>query len=237
MSKWKEIAKKIPGVPFVYLWLKNKLGSTEYIFTDIFSGNKWEGTDSISGSGSDTLQTQVIIKELPKIFCDFNIHSILDIPCGDFHWMQHVDMEGVNYMGADIVQRLIDQNKSTYKKANIAFCKLNLIKDSLPRVDLIFCRDCLVHLSFKDILLALQNICNSESTYLLTTTFPGRKNNRDIATGDWRTLDLESAPFMLPLPLKLINEECTEGDGAYKDKSLGLWRIRDIKEHLMQIKS
>lgn len=236
LSVWKESAKKIPGVPFIYSWLKNKFGTMEYIFTDIFVRNKWGGIDSVSGSGSDVLQTRVIIKELPKLFREFNVHSILDIPCGDFHWMQHVDMDGVNYLGADIVDGLIHHNKQKYKNNNIAFCKLNLIKDSLPKADLVFCRDCLVHLSFKDVILALQNICNSEATYLLTTTFPARQSNRNIATGDWRTLNLEVAPFLLSPPLKTVNEECTEGDGEYKDKSLGLWLISDLRDHLKQIK-
>jgi len=28
--------------------------------------------------------------------------------------------------------------------------------------------------------------------------------------------------------LRLLNENCTEGDGAFGDKSLGLWRVDDI---------
>ncbi len=236
MNKLKEVAKTIPGARLVYQWLKRKVVPTEYIFSDIFSGNKWGGADSVSGTGSGVLQTQVIIKELPQLFGEFNIRSMLDIPCGDFHWMRHVNLDGVNYLGADIVKRLIDHNKQKYEKNNIAFRKLNLIKDALPKVDLIFCRDCLVHLSFNDIFLALQNISDSGSTFLLTTTFPARPHNRDIVRGDWTTLNLQAAPFALPAPLKLINEECTEVDGAYKDKSLALWRISDIAEHIRLMK-
>lgn len=221
-----------------YLWLKNKLATTEYVFTDIFSGNKWGGVDSVSGSGSDLVQTKIIIEELPKLFREYSVHSVLDIPCGDFHWMKHVDMDGVNYLGADIVNKLIDNNKQLFENNNIAFCKLNLIQDALPKVDIIFCRDCLVHLSYKDIFLALRNICDSEATYLLTTTFPARQSNRDIVTGDWRPLNLQVAPFFLPPPVALINEGCTEGDSEeYKDKSLGLWRIGSLRDYLMQANS
>ena len=159
---------------------------------------------------------------------------MLDIPCGDFHWMKHVSLEGVDYLGADIVRALIEKNKEL-EAANIHFSQLNLIEDKLPAVDLVFCRDCLVHLSFKDTFLALQNICNSGSCYLLTTTFPGRQHNRDIITGQWRSLNLEAAPFYFPPPLKVINEGCTEEDGKFADKSLGMWRVAEISECLRRL--
>jgi len=115
-------------------------------------------------------------------------------------------------------------------KSGVWFRKLDLIRDRLPKVDLILCRDCLVHLCFADIVRALDNICDSRSGFLLTTTFTERRENHDIATGQWRFLNLEAAPFTLPRPLKVINEGCTEGEGVWGDKSLGLWRIADIRE-------
>lgn len=232
MKQLKAIAKKIPGVRLLYyrcVGLALKLRSPDSIFTDIFAGNKWGGKDSVSGLGSDLDQTRVVIGELPVVCGDFGIQTILDIPCGDFYWMKNVNFSHIDYVGADIVSDLIQKNIHAYEKENVHFRKLDLMKDKLPKVDLIFCRDCLVHFSNKDIFLALRNICESESTYLLTTTFASRHKNSDIATGQWRALNLEIAPIMLPPPLRTINEQCTEGSGAYKDKSLGLWRVTDIK--------
>jgi hypothetical protein len=204
----------------------------EAIFTDIYNGNKFNGDESISGQGSSIAQTKVIINELPILFKDLNIVTLLDIPCGDFNWMQNVPLNNIDYLGADIVDDLIKKNISKYKTENIRFCKLDLLKDDLPKVDLIFCRDCLVHLSFSDIFIALSNICRSQSTYLLTTTFTNRDKNVDIKTGGWRTLNLEIKPFSFPLPIQVINEMCTEGEMNYTDKSLGLWKIEDIKNML-----
>jgi len=239
MNTLKEIAKKLPIVPYVYRVLRNgyqsyrlKLQDTETVFTDIYRTNGWGGKDSISGSGSDVHQTSAIIKELPVVFSDFRISTMLDIPCGDFHWMKHVELNDIDYIGADIVDDLVKKNTEQYVKDGMRFWRLNLIEDKLPKVDLVFCRDCLVHLSFADICHTLNNICNSDSEYILTTTFTGRKENHDIATGQWRVLNLELAPFMLPRPLRVIDEGCTEGDGAYIDKALGLWRIADIRESL-----
>lgn len=240
MGKLKEIAKKLPVLSSLYSVLRNRYACyklkkkdvVEQLFTNIYTKNAWGGADSFSGTGSDAHQTRIIVKELPAIFSDFGITTMLDIPCGDFHWMKNVDLSPIDYMGADIVDDLIRKNTEQYGRTRVHFQKLNLIKDSLPKVDLIFCRDCLVHFSFEDIFQALDNICKSQSKYILTTTFSGRKNNQDIATGHWRTLNLELAPFMLPSPLKIIDEGCTEEDGAYNDKSLGLWRIADIRESL-----
>lgn len=232
LRKIKESAKRIPYVPYLYykfLALTLRSGPAEVVFTDIFRGNKWGGKDSASGMGSDVGQTRVVVGALPIIFDSFNIRTVLDIPCGDFHWMQHADMAKVDYMGADIVADLIQNNTKHYEKESVHFRKLDIIKDALPCVDLIFCRDCLVHLSYENIFSALDNICNSDSIYLLTTTFTARRCNYDIATGQWRALNLELAPFGFPKPLRVINEECTESEGAYRDKSLGLWKVSDIR--------
>jgi hypothetical protein len=239
MSKLTEIAKKIPVLPSLYRVLRDKyayyqlkLKGTEQVFTQIYSGNGWGGKESVSGAGSDVYQTRIITQELPVLFRDFGISTMLDIPCGDFHWMKNVDLSKLDYTGADIVDGLIESNRSQYSRDGLDFRKLNLIEDKLPKVDLVFCRDCLVHFSFEDLVKALDNICNSQSEYLLTTTFVGRKDNNDIATGQWRALNLEVAPLLLPQPLRIITEGCTESNGAYADKALGLWKIADIQASL-----
>ncbi len=244
MGTVKEIAKKIPAIHFLYRALLDgydryqlRSKSTKDIFTEIHGTNAWNGKDSVSGTGSDVYQTRIIIKELSDLFNDFNISKILDIPCGDFHWMKSVGLSDIDYTGADIVEELIQKNKHEYANERVRFQHLDLTKDNLPKVDLVFCRDCLVHLSFADIFLALHNICNSQSEYLLTTTFTERKVNGDIATGQWRVLNLEIDPFALSKPLKTINEGCTEGDSAFEDKSLGMWRVSDIRESLARHKT
>jgi hypothetical protein len=173
-------------------------------------------------------QTERIREKLPKIIEHYQIKSMLDIPCGDFGWMKHVDLSGVHYTGADIVDELVIRNNSSYSDASKTFIKLDVCKDPLPSVDLIFCRDCFVHFSNDDIFSALENIRASKSGYLLTTTFTECEENEDIATGDWRTINLQIPPFSFPEPLLTVDEECTEGEGTYRDKSLGLWKISDL---------
>lgn len=197
-------------------------------FENIFKNNSWRGRNSVSGRGSDLDQAEHIIKEIPVLLKEMGISTILDIPCGDFNWMQKIDLGGIKYIGADIVKEIIENNKNKYEKDNVSFQCLDLHEDTLPQVDLILIRDCLVHLSYEDIFKSLNNVCNSMSTYLLTTTFTNRQNNKDIITGEWRPLNLQIAPFSFPEPIRIINEGCTQGKLSYTDKSLGLWIISNM---------
>jgi len=146
--------------------------------------------------------------------------------------MKSVDLSNVSYIGADIVQALIEANSVKHKRDGVTFQAKDLTKDQLPKVDLVICRDCLVHLSYGDAFKALENISSSKSKYILTTNFYKTTKNRDIYTGQWRPLNLELPPFMLPPPIKVIDEGCTEQGGAFPDKTLALWEIGRIQERL-----
>lgn len=232
MTNIKNIIKKIPGVLYIYKKIKLKPLSTEEVFTEKYLNNSWGGTESVSGSGSDLVQTEAVIKELSNLFRDLKVGTVLDVACGDFYWMNHVDLDGIKYTGVDIVKDMILQNKAKYKKENIKFECLDLIKDELPKADIVICRDVLVHLSYDNIFSALKNICRSKSAYFLATNFMTHKNN-NISTGNWRPLNLKEPPFKFPEPLKVISEGCTEDNGMYADKSLALWRVSDIAEKLL----
>ena len=201
----------------------------EQIFNIIYKRNYWKGKKSISGTGSDETQTKIVRQELNKLLQGKDISSILDLPCGDFYWMRKVNLKRLNYIGGDIVEEIVKSNNRKFANSGIKFLKINLIKDDLPSVDLIFCRDCLVHFSFEDIFSALENISLSGSKYLLTTTFSERDKNDDILTGHWRPLNLQKPPFNFPVPLTIFNEGCTEV-GNFTDKSMGLWKIDDLKK-------
>jgi hypothetical protein len=216
---------------YVALTLKSR--RAEDVFTSYFAGNTWGGKESVSGQGSDAEQTRTIVRELGVLLRELEIHTMLDVPCGDFNWMKHVDLGATSYVGADIVEDVIRRNEMEYRSERVRFEKRNLLEDSLPKVDMIFCRDCLVHFSYEDVFRALRNICDSGSTYLLTTSFPSRRRNEDIVTGQWRPLNLELAPVVLPAPVRVVDEGCTESDGAFRDKSLCLWRVNDVRSCLV----
>jgi hypothetical protein len=198
------------------------------VFTGSYKKRLAQGQGSLSGPGSTLLTTWVVRQELPLLLQRINARSLLDAPCGDFHWMKETTLDLDRYIGADIVPDLISLNQERYSNPKREFLTLNIAKDDLPTVDLIFCRDCLVHLSFSDAIAALRNFKRSGSRNLLTTTFPGVIRNRDIITGDWRPINLERRPFGLPKPIELIEEKSVEGGSQYSDKALGLWQLKDF---------
>lgn len=197
-------------------------------FTYIFRSRLWSSS-SVSGPGSESVQTQQLRDQLPGVLDRFGVRALLDLPCGDFGWLSAVDLDVERYIGADIVTDLVKMNAERFRDDPVReFRVLDLTGDPLPKTDLVLCRDCLVHLSFADIERALRNLRRSGSRYLLTTTFTELGTNTDIATGDWRPLNLCREPFGFPEPLAVLVEGCTEENGAYADKSLGLWEIASI---------
>jgi len=198
------------------------------VFIDIHERNAWKNVESKSGSGSTLEQTSAIRAAIPPLLRDLGVRSLLDIPCGDHHWMKEVPLDGIDYAGADIVPSLIARNQRLYGGDRKTFLGADVVRDRLATVDLILCRDCFGHLPDRDILRALRNIKRSGSTYLLATTFTERTENEDLDRFGWRPLNLRLRPFALPPPIIVINEHCTEHGGRYADKSLGLWRVADV---------
>ena len=211
--------------------LKSKfLGhSVQQIFSTLYRHNKWGNNGSVSGDGSDLTQTATIRREIAKLTAELGIQTMLDAPCGDYYWMKEVPMNLSNYIGADIVSEMIDSNQRKFGNSKVSFRVLDIMKDDLPRVDLILCRDCLVHLPLQAGASAIRNFVRSGSRYLLTTTYPSilRKNEQLRITGNWRPLDLQLPPFSLPKPVRFINEGCTQKDD-YREKSLGLWDLAQL---------
>lgn len=185
------------------------------------------GMQSIAGFGSSTWNVRMIVKELPLIFDRYRIKTLLDIPCGDFHWMKDVDLSDVNYIGVDLVDEQIAYNKERYP--SIDFRVLDMTKDSLPASDLVFTRDCLVHLTYENIKLFIDECIRNGSKYLMTTHFPEVNENQELnGIIGWRPLNLEKYPFDFPKPLEVLSEQSDYNP----EKCMGVWSLQDIKEKL-----
>jgi SAM-dependent methyltransferase len=206
--------------------------SLEERFARIYQTNLWFDAESRSGTGSSLDSTARLRDSLPPLLRSLNARRLLDVPCGDFNWMRHVDLSGIDYTGGDIVDAMIEANRKRYESATRKFIRVDLTSGPLPTADVILCRDGLVHFSFDNIIAAFRTMKASGAKYLLTTTFLDWQVNTDIVDGDWRPLNLEKPPFLLPAPHSVILEECTEEGGAYADKALAIWRMSDLPTQL-----
>lgn len=198
-------------------------------FERIVQTNLWGAATSASGLGSETAATAAIREALPGLLQQLGARSLLDAPCGDAGWIGGC-IQGLDYIGVDIVPSLIAENSLRARRGEVAgrFLTADITRDALPRADVVLCRDCLVHLSFDNIHRAVARFRESGARWLLTTSFPEWEINSDCEDGDWRALNLQHAPFGWAAPVGLINERCDEGDGGWRDKSLGLWQIADV---------
>ncbi|MCK6380637.1 MAG: hypothetical protein L6Q54_05215 [Leptospiraceae bacterium] len=178
-----------------------KSASKETIFTSIWRNNYWGNNESLSGIGSTLEQTAKLREQLPLMFPKFGIKSVFDAPCGDLNWMQHIlNKGGFNYLGGDIVSAIVEKNNKKFSNQNVNFIKFDITIDTFPVADLWICRAVLYHLSNLDVYLALEKFSESKIKYILTTNCVTDSNhtNKDIHTGDWRSLNLTLPPFNFP---------------------------------------
>jgi hypothetical protein len=156
--------------------------------------------ESRSGPGSTLNYTKTLRETLPQVVSALHVKRFIDAPCGDFNWMREVQFPAdCTYIGVDVVPEMISRNRLKYGKEKRFFMKLDITSEPLPNGDMVFCRDCLLHLSFADIFSFLDNFVRSESKYLMTTTHRSDDGflNRDILSGDVRLIDLFAEPFSL----------------------------------------
>ncbi len=229
----KRLLRSLKKHPALYEFLRYEIYARirsidrEHVFLKIYKDNYWDGVNSISGPGSSLESTHTVRKALPNLLAKLGARSILDIPCGDFQWMRDVPLGVEQYIGADIVLPLIQNNREIFGERG-EFFHLDLLRDRLPPADIIFCRDCLVHLSFREIRLALQNIKIASPKHFITTTFPYHKENADTVTPYWRALNMQLSPFNFPQPLHLI-QDFSNAQVNDQGKYLGVWYTDDLR--------
>jgi hypothetical protein len=198
--------------------------SPKQVFTNIFRKNWWNNAESRSGWGAELKRTVSIRAELPEFVRRHSIHSLLDAPCGDFHWMRRVQWPGgFRYIGADIVPDLVIENRSKYP--GIEFMELDVMCDPLPDVDAWLARDLMIHFPDEAIRKALGQFRRSSIGYLLATTYPNARRNADIKYGQVRHLNLCAPPFGLPPPFAILRED----DDPNTGRVIGVWRRTDIE--------
>jgi hypothetical protein len=219
------------------------MSDRQSFFQSVYRDNLWDSGESRSGQGSELAYTATLRTELPALLQQLGVQSMLDLPCGDFNWMQHVDLSGIQYVGADIVPEIVNDNQAKFGNAQRRFICADVVEDALPEVDLIFCRDCLIHFSFRLIGSALKAMLAGKARYLLLTHDdiliryePNGGKNQDLeapASGVnymYRPINFTLPPFSFPPPVHLIKEEAL-WDGY---KTMALWRTEDLRQAMTQ---
>ncbi|MEN9252146.1 MAG: class I SAM-dependent methyltransferase [Thermostichales cyanobacterium BF3_bins_165] len=196
-------------------WIESRQNthkSTEQVFTEIYEKNKWGGNKGEFCSGSGSVDEQLVSsyvsvireKGLAEGFLGL---TFVDLGCGDFRVGQRLIPLCSRYIGVDIVEPLINENRDKYGNSNIEFLKLDIIQDQLPDGDVCFVRQVLQHLSNQQIVTILDKIRKYPWVFI-TEHYPSDNQaiypNKDkVHGGDIRLYDnsgvyLTEPPFAIP---------------------------------------
>lgn len=203
------------------------------VFTNIYTQNRWGSTESVSGRGSEMVQTVEVRAVLASVLSRYAVSSMVDAPCGDFNWMRHVmaDFPHVAYTGIDIVEPIIQKLQNEYTDNDqLTFERRDITTDPLPEADLILSRDCLVHLGLEDGVNALANFKRSGARFLLATQYPAIETNSDTENGHWRPINMELSPYSLPVPIEVFDTDYRDNGRNYPGNHLALWDLQAIPE-------
>lgn len=199
------------------------------VFSDIIKNWRWKKHPC--GPGSTLEYTENLRNALPELIKKHKILSILDAPCGDFSWMSTITFNSdINYIGADIVDFMIEENKKKYPEKD--FRILDITKDSFPDVDLLICRDCLLHLSNADIIKTFKNISSSNIKYILLSNWYEDFNNlKDIPTGKHRYINFLEEPYFFEPPL----DEIIDYIDGFPKRKMVLWKKDTIDNFIRNV--
>lgn len=197
-------------------------GHVQGVFSRIHEDNSWGDRESKSGSGSSLDGSESLRRQLPSLLSELGVRVFLDAPCGDFHWMSQVVGSLDRYIGVDIVEELITENRALYETDSVRFLCADICSASLPKCDMILCRDCCIHLPTRLISALLQNFKESGAEYLLLSNDADSEEYHDIPIGSFRKINFMKPPFSFPAPSRTLLED------ERGDRQVCLWRIADL---------
>jgi len=163
------------------------------IFNDIYRYNAWGNG---SGTGSIYENCKIYMQYLQTFLKHNNIKSVCDAGCGDWQFSKHMNWEGIEYIGLD-VSNIVLENAKKHTAQNIKFLELNALDDELPKADLLIMKDVIQHWSNQDIIDFLPKLSDYDYC-LITNGFPNesmKSVNQNIRPGGCRPVDLSKHPF------------------------------------------
>jgi methyltransferase family protein len=141
----------------------NRRMSTEEVFTDVYSKNRWGGAPGSFFSGAGSHEATIVgpyvagvKRELERIGAASM--TVIDLGCGDFSVGRQIAPQCGRYVGVDIVKPLIDHNRKIFGNSGVSFVHANMVTDDLPDGDVCLVRQVFQHLSNDQILAVLPKL-------------------------------------------------------------------------------
>ena len=188
----------------------------QQLLTDTFNRIYAEGTwgKDVAGKGtSGTGSTLEITREYRVYVEDFmkkhSVKSVVDAGCGDWSFSSAMDWGNASYLGVDIASDVIAAVRNKHETDKIKF-QVGNITDELPAAELLISKDVLQHLSNELVHKFIRNnLRKGKYNWVILTNDRGSEN-RDVASGGYRAIDLAALPFevrgLVDLPIKFGDE-------------------------------
>lgn len=181
---------------------------TKNVMHQIYDKHLWggEGFDFYSGDGSH--KTEITNSYLKAVTTFLGSHknplTVCDLGCGDFNIGNHLVKHTQKYVAIDVVDDLIERNKTIFKADNLEFHCLDIAKDELPNADCVILRQVLQHLSNTEIKQITKKL-NKYKYIILTEHIPTGNfvSNKDIISGQGIRLKQNSGVNLLESPFNL----------------------------------
>lgn len=155
-------------------------------FDNVFHERQWggkpttnESIDGVSGLGSEWESSEnarklldILIDSL-KVLLKKDQISLLDVPTGNLEWMAKylATRDDIIYTGYEIVSEIVEHHHRKMPELDIRQWDI-VTTPPHQAFDIVLCRHMLMHLKSRDAALVLKHISESNSKYLLTTSFP-----------------------------------------------------------------
>jgi SAM-dependent methyltransferase len=188
-------------------------------FNRIYAEGTW-GKDVAGKGTSGTGSTLEITREYRAYVEDFmkkhSVKSVVDAGCGDWGFSSAMDWGDASYLGVDIASDVIAAVRNKHEKGKIKF-QVGDITDELPAAELLISKDVLQHLSNELVHKFIRNnLRKGKYKWVILTNNRGSEN-RDVASGGYRAIDLAAPPFEVR---GLVDLPITFGDETSKITSL-----------------
>jgi len=128
------------------------------------------------------------------------------VPCGAMLWTK-IFLQDVRkqipefvYEGVDVVKKVVDANQRHFTEdPKTTIRHGDFVNEPVPKgFDLIFSRDALQHLTYAQVIKALQNFAESDARFVVVGTYPKGKNiNLPQAGTNCFEINLQAHPFNL----------------------------------------
>jgi hypothetical protein len=179
------------------------------VFAHIYEAGLWGKNEAgvpNSGTGSTAELTVVYRAYLQHFLEEHDIHSVVDAGCGDWEFSRLIDWSGVDYKGYDLVESVVQQDRTLYAAPNREFIVADVVEADLPPADLLICKHVLQHLPSGDVAKFLKQLPKYKHALLVdgvdseSLTAP----NAEIVAGQYRPIDLTQPPFNLHAQKELL---------------------------------